>query len=82
MSDTNTVHNGQHRLAFGEHPPESRYANDVQTAANKAYTVPVPGGWLLYTRFHSCRARLLESSGWTQEQAEVVARVIDGDIVL
>lgn len=82
MSDTNTVHNGQHRLAFGNRPPESTYSNGVQTAANKAYTVPVPGGWLLYTRFHSCRARLLEDAGWTQEKADTVARILDGDIVL
>jgi hypothetical protein len=47
-----------------------------------AYTVPVPSGWLVYTRYHSCRASLRMADGWTADQAEAVARILDGEVVL
>jgi len=74
----------QHRLAFGTPaaPDPNAYSGGVRIASPVAYSVPTQDGWLVYTRFHSCRAHLHRAAGWTQEQVDTVLRVLDGEVVL
>jgi hypothetical protein len=74
----------QHRLAFGTPAAAdpNAYAGGVRIASPTAYAVPVSDGWLVYTRFHSCRAYLRTASGWTQEQVDILTRILDGEVVL
>lgn len=81
MSNANTVHAGQRPLVFGDRPVgEMQYT--VPNMPTCAYTIPNHSGWLVFTRFNSCRAQLRAADGWTQAQAEVMARVLDGEVVL
>lgn len=84
MSNANTVSGGQHRLSFGDGAVLDLVGSDRSHSefCAHAYTIPNHSGWLVFTRFNSCRAQLRSADGWTQEQAEVVARVLDGEVVL
>ena len=81
----NTVSDAQHKLAFfgpTPTPNPNKHYGGMHASANYAYSVPAGDGWLIYTRFHSCRAHLRAADGWTQGKVDVVLRIIDGEVVL